>query len=135
MAGIISKKFVVTNRMFGPYAAAFWGLIASNVLIPQLLWSRKLRKNVYVLFALALIINVGMWLERFVIVVICLHRDYLPSSWDMYYPTVWDWATYLGTIGLFVTLLLLFIRFLPMISIFEMQELEHEQSHEEATAP
>lgn len=129
------EEFMVSNRMTGPYAVAFWGLIVSNILIPQLLWSRKLRKNVYFLFGIALVINVGMWLERFVIVVISLHRDYLPSSWDMYVPTVWDWATYIGTIGLFVTLLLLFIRFLPMISIFEMQELAHEQSHEEATAP
>jgi molybdopterin-containing oxidoreductase family membrane subunit len=127
------EEFMVNNRMSGPYAIAFWALIACNILVPQLLWSRKLRKNVYFLFVIALVINVGMWLERFVIVVISLHRDYLPSSWGMYVPTVWDWATFLGTIGLFVTLLLLFIRFLPMISIFEMQELEHEHSHEEAT--
>jgi molybdopterin-containing oxidoreductase family membrane subunit len=128
-----AEEFMVSNRMFGPYAIAFYGLIACNVLVPQLLWSRGLRKNIYVLFGIALVINVGMWLERFVIVVICLHRDYLPSAWDMYVPTVWDWTTYLGTIGLFVTLLLLFIRVLPMISIFEMRELEHGHSHEEAT--
>ena len=74
------------------------------------------------LFVIALIVNVGMWLERFTIVVTSLHRDFLPSAWGMYYPTVWDWAIYIGTIGLFVALLFLFLRFLPMISIFEMRE-------------
>jgi hypothetical protein len=76
-----------------------------------------------VLWCLAIVINVGMWLERFVIIVTSLHRDFLPSSWGMYSPSFWDWSTYLGTIGLFLTLLFLFIRFLPMISIFEMRTL------------
>jgi len=74
-----------------------------------------------VLFLISLIVNVGMWLERFIIVVTSLHRDFLPSSWGMFRPTIWDWGTYIGTIGLFVALLLLFLRFLPMISIFEMR--------------
>jgi molybdopterin-containing oxidoreductase family membrane subunit len=76
-----------------------------------------------VLWCLAIVINVGMWLERFVIIVTSLHRDFLPSSWGMYSPTIWDFSTYVGTIGLFLTLLFLFIRFLPMISIFEMRTL------------
>jgi molybdopterin-containing oxidoreductase family membrane subunit len=75
------------------------------------------------LFAVSIIVLIGMWLERFVIVITSLHRDFLPSSWGMYTPTVWDWATYAGTIGLFATLMYLFIRFLPMISIFEMRTL------------
>jgi molybdopterin-containing oxidoreductase family membrane subunit len=81
------------------------------------------RDNVFFLWVIALVINVGMWLERFVIIVVSLHRDFLPSSWDMYYPTVWDWMTYAGTIGLFLALLFLFIRALPVISIFEMRSL------------
>ena len=92
-------------------------------LMPQLLWIKRLRTNVLVLFIIALIVNVGMWLERFVIVVTSLHRDFLPSSWGRYSPTVWDWGLYVGTIGLFLALLFLFLRFLPMISIFEMRTL------------
>ncbi len=117
------EQFMMVNRMFGPYAFFYWMLIVSNVLIPQLLWSKRVRANTVALFLVALVVLVGMWLERFVIVVTSLHRDYLPSSWGMYAPTVWDWATYLGTIGLFLSLLYLFIRFLPMISISEMRTL------------
>jgi Ni/Fe-hydrogenase subunit HybB-like protein len=95
---------------------------------PQLLWFSRIRRNVFVLFVIALIVNVGMWLERFIIVVTSLHRDFLPSSWGMYSPTRWDWAIYIGTLGLFLALLFLFIRFLPMISIFEMRELVEETS-------
>jgi molybdopterin-containing oxidoreductase family membrane subunit len=96
-------------------------LIACNVLAPQILWLRKARSNVLLLFVLSLVVNTGMWLERFIIVVTSLSRDYVPSSWGMYYPTIWDWATYIGTIGLFLCLLFIFVRLLPMISIFEMQ--------------
>jgi Ni/Fe-hydrogenase subunit HybB-like protein len=117
------EQFVVVNRMFGPYWPWYWLLIACNCVIPQLLWFRSIRQNVPLLFVIALLVNVGMWAERYVIVVTSLHRDYLPSSWGMYYPTFWDWATYLGTIGLFLCLLFLFLRFLPMISIFEMRTL------------
>jgi len=115
------ERFMLLNRMTGPYWWAYWGLILTNVLIPQLLWFERFRTNVAVLWMLSIVINVGMWLERFVIIVTSLHRDFLPSSWGMYSPTIWDWTTYLGTIGLFLTLLFLFIRFLPMIAIFEMR--------------
>jgi Ni/Fe-hydrogenase subunit HybB-like protein len=125
------EEHVVVNRAFGPYAPAFWALILCNVIVPQFLWSQKIRVSPWVLWTIAIIANVGMWLERFVIVVTSLHQDYLPSSWDMYYPTFWDWSTFIGTLGLFFFLLLLFIRFLPMISIFEMRELVH-HSEEEA---
>jgi molybdopterin-containing oxidoreductase family membrane subunit len=118
-----AELYMVKNRMFGPYGPAFWMLILFNVLIPQALWSRRVRDNTLLLFGVAMSVNIGMWLERFVIVVTSLHRDYLPSSWGMYEPTVWDWTTYLGTIGLFFTLLFLFIRFLPLISIFEVRTL------------
>jgi molybdopterin-containing oxidoreductase family membrane subunit len=101
----------------------YWLLITCNIGIPQLLWLRAVRRNVPLLFVISLIINLGMWLERYIIIVVSLSRDFLPSSWGMYAGTVWDWATYLGTLGLFLALLFLFIRFLPMISIFEMRTL------------
>jgi molybdopterin-containing oxidoreductase family membrane subunit len=115
------EEYMILNRFTGPYAPLYWLLITCNVVIPQLLWFQRVRSNVPLLFGLALVVNVGMWLERFIIVVTSLHRDFLPSSWGMYYPTVWDWATYVGSIGLFLSLLFLFIRFLPMISIFELR--------------
>ena len=115
------EEFVFLNRMTGPYAGAYWTLIFCNVLVPQVLWSKRVRGNVIALFVVALVVNVGMWLERFIIVVTSLHRDFLPSSWDMYSPTFWDWATYLGSLGLFLLLLLFFIRVMPMVSIFEMR--------------
>jgi molybdopterin-containing oxidoreductase family membrane subunit len=117
------EQFVISNRWTGPYRVAYWALILMNVILPQALWFRRVRNSVLGLFLVAMSVNIGMWLERFVIVVTSLHRDFLPSSWGMYYPTVWDWATFAGTIGLFLALLFLFIRFLPMISIFEMRTL------------
>jgi len=121
------ERFMITNRMFGPYAFFYWALIACNIVTPQFLWFRKVRSKVGALFAIAMVVNVGMWLERFVIVVTSLNRDFMPSAWRMYYPTRWDFAVFFGTIGLFVTLLLLFIRFLPLISIFEMRTLVNEE--------
>jgi len=115
------EQYVPYNRMTGAYAPVYWSLILCNVVIPQLLWFRRVRSRPVALFVIALVVNAGMWLERFVIVVTSLHRDFLPSSWGMYMPTFWDWATFVGTIGLFLTLLFLFLRFLPMISIFEMR--------------
>jgi len=120
-------RYMMINRMTGPYAPVYWCLILCNIVIPLTsLWFARIRRNVVALFVISLVIQTGMWLERFVIVVTSLHRDFLPSSWGMYYPTKWDWAVYTGTIGLFFTLFLLFIRFLPMISIFEMRGLAHE---------
>ena len=125
--------FTLYNRMFGPYAPLYWAMLGCNVLVPQVLWFRRARASVPLLFVIALLVNIGMWLERFTIVVTSLHRDFLPSSWGMYYPTFWDWATFVGTIGLFVALLFLFLRFLPMISIFEMRELVAETEIREET--
>jgi Ni/Fe-hydrogenase subunit HybB-like protein len=115
------ETYMIHNRMFGAYAPEFWALILCNVLVPQALWSERVRSHTLALFIVALIVNIGMWLERFVIVITSLQRDFVPSSWGMYLPTIWDWATFFGTIGLFVALMFLFIRFLPMISIFEMR--------------
>ena len=124
-SGNIYEQYMVVNRMTGPYAVQYWMLILCNGIIPQALWFRKVRRNIWVLFVIALIVNVGMWLERFMIVVVSLHRDYLPSSWDIYTPTFWDWAIFIGTIGFFLTMFCLFIRFVPMIAMFEMKHLTH----------
>ena len=91
--------------------------------MPQLLWLKSVRVNAVQLFIVSMFINVGMWLERFIIVVVSLHRDYMPSSWDMYHPTIWDWAIYIGTIGLFLFLFSLFLRGLPIIAIHEIRTL------------
>ncbi len=117
------EMYTTQNRLLGPYAPAYWALILCNVIVPQALWSNRVRANPILLFVIAIIVNIGMWLERFVIVVTSLHRDFLPSSWGNYLPTVWDFATFAGTLGLFLSLVFLFIRFLPMISIFEMRTL------------
>jgi Ni/Fe-hydrogenase subunit HybB-like protein len=125
-------KYLIWNRMHGPYAPLYFALIILNVALPQVLWLRKIRFTPVLLFLVSVDILVGMWLERFVIVVISLHRDFLPSSWGMYIPTRWDWAVFVGTLGFFTAAMLLFLRLLPMISIFEMRELVHETT-EEAT--
>jgi Ni/Fe-hydrogenase subunit HybB-like protein len=122
--------FLVDQRLHGPYAPYYYALILCNILTPQLLWIGKVRRSVFMLFILSLIINLGMWLERFVIVVISLTRDFMPSAWGRYSATVWDYATFLGTLGLFTTLLFLFARALPAISIAEMRELVAHQSGE-----
>jgi Ni/Fe-hydrogenase subunit HybB-like protein len=127
-SGQAYERFVIWNRMTGPYWWALWLLVLCNGLVPQALWSYRVRTSPVLLFLISLVVNTGMWLERYVIVVTSLHRDFLPSSWGMYAGTGWDWATFLGTIGLFLTLFYLFIRVLPMISIFEMRELVHKMT-------
>ncbi len=122
-SGLEAERYMMWNRITGPYWWSYALLIICNIAVPQALWSRRVRANVFLLWILSLVINVGMWLERYVIVITSLHRDFLPSSWGMYHPTIWDWATFIGTIGLFLSLLFLFIRGLPMISIFEMRTL------------
>jgi molybdopterin-containing oxidoreductase family membrane subunit len=126
------ERFMILNRMTGPYAPMYWMLIACNIVTPQFLWFRKVRAKVGSLFAIAMVVNVGMWLERFVIVVTSLHRDFLPSSWNMYYPTRWDIFTFAGTIGLFLFLVFLFLRYLPLISIFEMRTLVASEEEKKA---
>ncbi len=113
------------TRIDGPKAWAFWVLMFCNIFCVQLLWIGPIRRSVAALFALSLIVNCGMWLERYVIVVTSLHRDFLPSSWGMYAGTKWDWMTFIGTLGVFLFLFLLFLRLLPAISIAEMRELAH----------
>ncbi|MFL5243441.1 MAG: NrfD/PsrC family molybdoenzyme membrane anchor subunit [Gemmataceae bacterium] len=117
------EEYVQVNRMLGPYAPQYWLLITCNVLIPQLLWIKRMRTSPLALFLISLVVLLGMWLERYVIVVTSLHRADMPSMWGMYSGTIWDWATFAGTIGLFLSLLFLFLRFLPMIAISEMRML------------
>ena len=122
------------DRAFGGYGFVFWIVIACNVCVTQLLWFRTIRLNEVLLFIVSILINVGMWAERFMIVVQSLSHDFVPSKWHMYSPTIWDWATFIGTMGLFLLLFLLFIRVLPMISMAEVRKLLHEK-HQEPAAP
>jgi molybdopterin-containing oxidoreductase family membrane subunit len=122
-SGNLYERFTQLNRAFGAGAPAYWMLIACNVLIPQTLWFPRVRSSPILLFVVSLVILLGMWMERFVIIITTLSRDFLPSSWGWYQATGWDWATLIGALGLFFALFLLFVRFLPMISIAEMREL------------
>jgi molybdopterin-containing oxidoreductase family membrane subunit len=115
------EYFMMWNRMFGPMGWSYWVLITCNIALPQLMWLRKFRVNVGLMFLMSLIVNTGMWFERFVIVVTSLTRDYLPSSWGTYRATKWDYATFLGTLGLFTFLFFLFVRLLPMIPMSELR--------------
>jgi molybdopterin-containing oxidoreductase family membrane subunit len=121
LSGDEFDRYMAVNRATGPYWATFWTLIVCNVLVPQVLWWRRLRRSAAALFVVSLLVNVGMWVERYVIVVTSLHRDFLPSSWGMFNGTRWDWATFIGTLGLFFALIFLFVRFLPAISMTEMK--------------
>jgi Ni/Fe-hydrogenase subunit HybB-like protein len=115
------ETFMISNRMFGNYWYMYWFLILCNGVTPQLLWFKKVRTNLLLLFVISLVVNTGMWLERYVIIVTSLSRDFLPSAWSMYAGTKWDWMTYVGTLGLFAWCFFLFLRFVPMISMFEMR--------------
>jgi Ni/Fe-hydrogenase subunit HybB-like protein len=120
------ETYMLGNRVTGPYRWVFALMIMCNVVIPQLLWFKRIRTNTIWLWIISLVISFGMWFERFVIIVTSLHRDFLPSSWGMYTPTIWDYATFAGTLGLFFTLIFLFVRFVPFISISETRELVHQ---------
>jgi molybdopterin-containing oxidoreductase family membrane subunit len=126
------EGFMIWNRMTGPYWYIYWMLIFCNIITPQWLWFKKVRTTPILLFMVAMVVNIGMWLERFMIIVTSLHRDFLPSSWDVYYPTFWDWATLAGSLGAFGFLFLMFVRFLPAISISEMRKLALEKKEGEA---
>jgi Ni/Fe-hydrogenase subunit HybB-like protein len=115
--------YMTLNRVRGPYWPVYWSVLLCNVFLPQMLWSRRVRRSTLALFLISLVINTGMWLERYLIVVVSLHRDFMPSAWGMYRATVWDYAVFIGTIGFFTFMMFLFIRFLPAISIFEMRTL------------
>jgi molybdopterin-containing oxidoreductase family membrane subunit len=120
-SGVQYEQYAFVNRMFGPYAWAYWTMMSCNLFFPQFFWFKKLRRNITFMFIISIFVNIGMWFERFVITVTSLHRDYLPSSWDYYTPTVVDVLTFVGTFGLFFTLFLLFLRFMPMVAVAEVK--------------
>lgn len=120
-SGNVYERYAFLNRAGGPYAWAYWIMMTSNVLVPQLFWFKKLRTSIPVMFIASLIINIGMWFERFVIIVTSLHRDFLPTSWDYYIPTAHDWGITLGSFGFFMMFFLLFCRALPSIAMFELK--------------
>jgi Ni/Fe-hydrogenase subunit HybB-like protein len=120
-SGNLYERFMLLNRAEGPYRFHWFALLFCNAVVPQFLWIRRIRTSPLWLFVISMFVSVGMWLERFIIIVTSLHRDFLPGSWGIYHGTIWDWGTFIGTMGLFLTLLFLFIRFLPLISIFEMR--------------
>lgn len=120
-SGSQPEYFTFVNRAFGPYSWAYWTMFSCNVFIPQLFWIKKIRTSIVPMFIIAIFVNIGMWFERFVIVVTSLSRDFLPSSWAYYRPTITDFAILLGSFGLFFTLTLLFTRFLPSIAIAEIK--------------
>ncbi len=115
------ESFVFINRAFGPYAWAYWIMVSCNVVFPQLFWFKKIRRNIPIMFVIAVLVNVGMWFERFVIIVTSLAHDFMPSSWAYYKPTLVDFGILIGSFGLFFTLLLLFIKAMPVISIAEVK--------------
>jgi len=120
-SGVEYEQYAFLNRATGPYWWAYAIMMTCNVISPQLLWFRKLRRNLVFTFILSIFINIGMWFERFVIIVTSLHRDYLPSSWSMYKPTIVEVGIFIGTLGLFFSCFLLFIRFFPVIAIAEVK--------------
>src|SRR6516165_1933890 len=122
-SGNVFEAAAFRHRMTGPYAAEYWFLISCNVIAPNLLWFKKFRTSPVLLFLSSIIVLIGMWLERFMIIVSSLAQDFVPSSWALFRPTRWDWATYWGTIGFFLVAFFLFVRALPMISIFEVRTL------------
>ena len=129
-SGVEFEIFMAYNRVLGSdHWWAFWLLILCNLVAIQPLWFRKVRQTPWALFVISIFVSIGMWLERFVIVVVSLTKDFLPSSWGNYSPTFWDWALYIGSFGLFGTLFLLFIRLLPVIATTEMKELAHHDAH------
>jgi Ni/Fe-hydrogenase subunit HybB-like protein len=122
-SGVAAEQYAFVNRMFGPYWWAYWSMMTCNVISPQLFWFKKIRTSIVATFLLSLVVNIGMWFERFVIIVTSLHRDYLPSSWVMFYPTISDVGVYLFTFGLFFTLFFLFAKFFPVINMAEVKSI------------
>jgi molybdopterin-containing oxidoreductase family membrane subunit len=132
------ETFTFVNRAFGPYAWAYWTMITCNVISPQLFWFKAARRNVPLLFVMSIVVNIGMWFERFVIISTSLHRDFLPSSWAYFVPTTWDIACLVGSFGLFFTMICLFVRFVPMVALAEVKGVLHQanphrhEAHHEA---
>jgi Ni/Fe-hydrogenase subunit HybB-like protein len=122
-SGVEAEQYAFINRATGPYWWAYWSMMTCNVISPQLFWFKKIRRNIAATFIISIIVNIGMWFERFVIIVTSLHRDFLPSSWVMFYPTRYDVGVYLFTFGLFFTLFLLFAKFFPVVNMAEVKSI------------
>ncbi len=131
-SGVPAEQYAFFNRMQGPYWWAYWSMMTCNVISPQLFWSKKIRTSIAATFIISIIVNIGMWFERFVIIVTSLHRDYLPSSWAMFYPTVYDMGVYLFTFGLFFTAFFLFAKFFPVINMAEVKSIVKSSSEKPA---
>ncbi|HEX8963619.1 MAG TPA: NrfD/PsrC family molybdoenzyme membrane anchor subunit [Rhodocyclaceae bacterium] len=123
---------MTVDRWKGAYAPVYWTMMFFNVVVPQLIWFRRMRRSVAALFVVSIVVNVGMWMERFLIVVTSLHRDFMPSAWGMFIPTRWDWIFLFGSIAFFVWLFLMFLRLLPAIAVAEMRLLIRESAEEGA---
>ncbi len=122
-SGVEAEQYAFLNRVSGPYWWAYWSMMTCNVISPQLFWFKKIRTNLAATFVLSIVVNIGMWFERFVIIVTSLHRDFLPSSWAMFYPTIYDVGTYVFTFGLFFTAFFLFAKFFPVINMAEVKSI------------
>jgi molybdopterin-containing oxidoreductase family membrane subunit len=129
-SGSVYEIGQIKTRMFGPYAWSFWLLITCNCIIPNIFWSKKMRTNLAVIWIVALFVNLGMWLERWVIVVLSLHQDFIPAAWGMYKPTFVDIGMLTGSMGLFGTLFLIFLKFIPAVALAEVKELRYEIEHD-----
>ena len=125
-SGNIFERYLIINRAFGPYGWIYWATLFSNVVSPQIFWFKWARRNTFTLYAVAIIVSIGMWIERFTIVVVSLSRDFVPVQWGMFYPTIWDYATFFGSVGLFFSLFFLFARLLPVVPMYEVRELIHQ---------
>ena len=128
------EQYVFLNRAFGPYAWSYWIMVSCNVLIPQLFWFRKIRRSIAAMFVISIFVNIGMWFERYVIVVTSLHRDFLPSSWGIFDMTFFDFGALIGSFGMFFFLFLLYLKFVPAIAIAEVKPVLHAQKEDEKNA-
>lgn len=134
-SGVEYESYAFINRFSGPYWWSYWSMMTCNVISPQLFWVKKWRRNLSFTFVMSIIVNIGMWFERFVIIVTSIHRDYLPSSWTMFYPTWVDIGVFIGTIGIFFTLFLLFARFFPVLALNEIKSILKSSGEEHKNKP
>lgn len=122
-SGVEYESYAFINRFSGPYAVAYWMMMSCNVISPQLFWFKRIRRSLGATFVLSIVVNIGMWFERYVIIVTSLHRDYVPSSWTWFHATHIDIGIFLGTIGIFLTLFLLFARYFPVLALNELKSI------------
>ena len=134
-SGVEYEAYAFINRATGPYWWAYWAMMTCNVVSPQLMWFKKLRRSLLFTFIISIVVNIGMWFERYVIIVTSLHRDYLPSSWSMHYPSHIDLGVYVGTIGLFFVFFLLFARYFPVLALNELKTILKSSGESYKNAP